>query len=109
MPKKFTPEFRDRAVRMVLDRQTAEGGPRAASIRIVAQSLGCGPETLRNWCRRAESADVGLVAVSSSAGLEEENRQLRRELAEARRANEMEDSSGGWPPRSASRKKHHSR
>ena len=89
MPKKFTPEFRDRAVRMVLDRQTAEGGPRAASIRIVAQSLGCGPETLRNWCRRAESADVGLVAVSSSAGLEEENRQLRRELAEARRANEI--------------------
>ena len=89
MPKKFTPEFLDRAVRMVIDRQTAEGGPRAASIRIVAQSLGCGPETLRNWCRRAESADVGLVAVSSSAGLEEENRQLRRELAEARRANEI--------------------
>ncbi|MGW9551466.1 hypothetical protein ACWG8W_10500 [Citricoccus zhacaiensis] len=43
MPKKFTPEFRDRAVRMVLDRQAAEGGPRAASIRVVAQSLGCGP------------------------------------------------------------------
>jgi transposase InsO family protein len=30
MPKTFTPGFRDRAVRMVLDRQAAEGGPRAA-------------------------------------------------------------------------------
>ena len=32
MPKKFTPEFRERAVRMVFDRQATEGGPRAASI-----------------------------------------------------------------------------
>ena len=43
MPKKFTPEFRERAVRMVFDRQATEGGPRAASIRVVAESLGCGP------------------------------------------------------------------
>ena len=34
MPKNFTPEFRGRAVRMVLDRQAADGGPRAASIRV---------------------------------------------------------------------------
>jgi hypothetical protein len=40
MPKKFSPELRDRAVRMVYDRQAREGGPRAASIRAVApQSL----------------------------------------------------------------------
>lgn len=89
MPRKFTSEFRDRAVRMVLDRQAAEGGPRAASIRVVAQSLGCGPETLRNWCRRAETADHEPVASIGEASLEEENRRLRRELAEARRANEI--------------------
>jgi transposase-like protein len=46
MPKKFIPDFRDRAIRMVLDRQVSEGGPRAVSIRVVAQSLGCGPEIL---------------------------------------------------------------
>ncbi|MGW9552749.1 transposase [Citricoccus zhacaiensis] len=86
MPKKFTPEFRDRAVRMVLDRQAADGGPRAASIRVVAQSLGCGPETLRNWCRRAESSDLTSVVVSSSTSLEEENRQLRRARCRIRRA-----------------------
>jgi transposase len=70
-------------------RSAAEGGPRAASIRVVAQSLGCGPETLRNWCRRAEASDLTSVAVPTSASLEEENRQLRRELAETRRANEI--------------------
>ena len=95
MPKKVTPEFRDRAVRMVFDRQAADGGPRAASIRAVAEALGCGPETLRNWCRRAESSDHAVVALSGETDLEGENRQLRRELAETRRANEMEDSSGG--------------
>ena len=89
MPKKFTPEFRDRAVRMVFDRQAADGGPRAASIRAVAEALGCGPETLWNWCRRAESSDHSVVAVTSNANLEEENRQFRRELAETRGANEM--------------------
>lgn len=31
MPKKFSPELRDRAVRMVYDRQAREGGPRAAT------------------------------------------------------------------------------
>ena len=74
---------------MVFDRQAADGGPRAASIRAVAEALGCGPETLRNWCRRAESSDHAVVAVTSNANLEEENRQLRRELAETRRANEI--------------------
>ena len=33
MPKKFSPELRDRAVRMVDDRQALEGGPRSESIR----------------------------------------------------------------------------
>ena len=85
MPKKFSPELRDRAVRMVYDRQVREGGPRAASIRAVAPQLGVGTETLRIWCNRygpTEPAGPGEP-------LEEENRRLRRELAEARRANEI--------------------
>ena len=82
MPKKFSPELRDRAVRMVYDRQAREGGPRAASIRAVAPQLGVGEETLRIWCNRygpTEPAGPGEL-------LEEENRRLKRELAEARRA-----------------------
>ena len=76
MPKKFSPQLRDRAVRMVYDRQVREGGPRAASIRAVAPQLGVGTETLRIWCNRygpTEPAGPGEP-------LEEENRRLRREL-----------------------------
>ncbi|PZT84299.1 MAG: hypothetical protein DI630_37245, partial [Gordonia sp. (in: high G+C Gram-positive bacteria)] len=94
MPKKFTPEFRERAVRMVFDRQATEGGPRAASIRVVAESLCCGPETLRAWCNQAITASKATPAPATDESLGEENRRLRRELAEARRANEMADSSG---------------
>ncbi|MCY1683856.1 transposase [Kocuria sp. SL71] len=94
MPKKFTPEFRERAVRMVFERQAAEGGPRAASIRVVAESLSCGPETLRAWCNQAITASIANPAAPTDESLGEENRRLRRELAEARRANEMADSSG---------------
>lgn len=85
MPKKFSPELRDRAVRMVYDRQAREGGPRAVSIRAVAPQLGVGTETLRIWCNR-----YGPTEPSGPEGsLEEENRRLRRELAEAQRANEI--------------------
>ncbi|MCT1777149.1 IS3 family transposase [Brachybacterium sp. p3-SID957] len=85
MPKKFSPELRDRAVRMVYDRQAREGGPRAASIRAVAPQLGVGEETLRIWCNRCGPTEPA----GPGEPLEEENRRLRRELAEARRANEI--------------------
>lgn len=88
-PKKFTTEFRDRAVRMVFDRQATEGRPRAASIRVVAEALGCGPETLRAWCNQSLGAGKTAPAVPVDEGLGDENRRLRRELAEARRANEI--------------------
>ena len=86
MPKKFSPELRDRAVRMVYDRQALEGGPRAASIRAVAPQLGVGPETLRIWCNRYGPTEP---AARPGEPLEEENRRLRRELAESRKANEI--------------------
>ena len=42
MPKKFSPELRDRAVRLVYERQAREGGPRSESIRAIAPQLGFG-------------------------------------------------------------------
>ena len=86
MSKKFSPELRDRAVRMVYDRQALEGGPRSESIRAVAPQLGVGMETLRIWCNRYGPAEPSAGPAES---LEEENRRLRRELAEPRRANEI--------------------
>lgn len=84
MPKKYSPELRERAVRLVLERQAVEGGPR--SIRAIAPQVGIGEETLRLWCNRyGPEAEPRPVAES----LEEQNKRLKRELAEARRANEI--------------------
>ena len=52
MPKKFSPELRERAIRMVLERQAAQGGSRSRSIRAVAPQLDVSEETLRMWCNR---------------------------------------------------------
>ena len=84
MPKKFSPELRERAVRMVLERQATEGGPRSHSIRAIAPQVGVGEETLRMWCHRHGHEVAPALAGES---MQEENKRLRRELAEARRAN----------------------
>lgn len=85
MPKKFSPELRERAVRMVLERQARQGGSRTASLREVAPQVDVSVETLRAWCCRYEAA----ITAPAHETLEEENRRLRRELAESRRANEI--------------------
>ena len=78
--------MRECAVRLVLERQAVEGGPRARSIRVIASQVGLGEETLRLWCNRyGPEAEPRPVAEF----LEEQNKRLKRELAEARRANEI--------------------
>ena len=97
MPKKFSPELRDRAVRMVYDRQALEGGPRSESIRAVAPQLGVGMETLRIWCNRYGPAERSSRPQES---LEEENRRLRSEVTDMRRANEILKKASAFYPRS---------
>ncbi len=83
---KFSPEARERAVRMVLE-HAEKHESEWATIRSVAGKLGCSAETLRNWVRRAER-DAG-----SRPGLTTDEqgrlRQLEREVSELRRANEI--------------------
>lgn len=86
MPKKYSPELRERAVRMVMERQATQGGPRSHSIRAIAPQVGVGEETLRMWCNRHGRQAAPVPAGESPA---EEIRRLKRELAEARRANEI--------------------
>ena len=59
-PNKYSPEVRERAVRMVFDHQ-AEHASQWATIMSIAPKIGCNPETLRSWVRQAER-DQGLRA-----------------------------------------------
>ena len=83
---RFSPEVRQRAVRMVLE----HGGDHAsqwAAISSIAGKIGCTAETLRTWVRQAER-DRGLRAGSTTAE-QERIKALERENRELRQANEI--------------------
>ena len=83
---RFSPEVRERAVRMVWEHQ-AQHTSQWAAITSIAEKMGCAAETLRHWVRQGER-DAGR-----RPGLTTEERarltQLERENAERRRANEI--------------------
>lgn len=86
MPRQFSPDVRQRALRM-LEEAIPEHDTEYAAIRHVGSKLGVGPETLRKWRRRAE-IDAGTRPGVTSDELAEIKR-LKRENAELRRANEI--------------------
>jgi transposase-like protein len=83
---KYSPELRERAVRMVFE-HAPEDPSQWGAIRSVAEKIGCTTETLRRWVQRAER-DLGR-----RPGLATEERErlkaLERENRELRRANEI--------------------
>jgi transposase len=85
-PSRYSPELRERAVRMVFEHQ-GEHDSQWATINSIAGKIGCTTETLRNWVRQAER-DTG-----KRPGLTTDERQrlkdLEREVRELRRANEI--------------------
>ena len=83
---RFSPEVRERAVRLVLD-QELQHASQWSAMRSVAAKIGCSAETLRNWVRQAER-DAGRRPGLTSSELEE-LKQLKRENRELKRANEI--------------------
>ena len=83
---KYSPEVRQRAVRMVLEHQSAHDSQWAA-IGSIAEKIGCTSETLRKWVRQAEQ-DQGRRPGLTSAE-RERLKTLERENRELRRANEI--------------------
>ena len=83
---KFSPEVRERAVRMVQE-QRGEYPSLWAAIESIASKIGCVPHTLNEWVKRAE-VDAGTREGVTTAEAQRV-RELEREVKELRRANEI--------------------
>ncbi|MEA2654665.1 MAG: transposase [Chloroflexota bacterium] len=91
--RRYPPEMRERAIRMV--RETiAESGERVGAVSRVARQLGIGTESLRNWVKQAD-VDGGKRAGMTTA---EQRRiaELERDNRELRRANEILKAAAGF-------------
>jgi len=85
-PSRYSPEVRERSVRLVLD-QADKHSSQWAAIESVASKIGCTTETLRKWVRQAER-DRG-VRDGLTTTERERMKQLEREVKELKRANEI--------------------
>ncbi|HFT6530832.1 TPA: IS3 family transposase [Escherichia coli] len=100
---RFSPEVRQRAVRMVLESQD-EYDSQWAAICSIAPKIGCTPETLRVWVRQHErdtgGGDGGLTSAERQRlkELERENRELRRSNDILRQASAYFGEGGVRPP-----------
>ncbi|MCL5540854.1 IS3 family transposase, partial [Escherichia coli] len=100
---RFSPEVRQRAIRMVLESQD-EYDSQWATICSIAPKIGCTPETLRVWVRQHErdtgGGDGGLTSAERQRlkELERENRELRRSNDILRQASAYFCEGGVRPP-----------
>lgn len=91
--KRYPPELKERAARMVFE-TIEKTGERLGVVTRVARQLGVNPESLRQWVRQAE------IDGGHRPGLTSEERQrikeLERENRELRRANEILKSAAAF-------------
>ena len=83
---KFSPEVRERAVRMVLEHR-GEYPSQWAAIESIAPKIGCVPQTLLEWVKRHE-IDSGARDGITTSELQR-LKELERENKELRKANEI--------------------
>ncbi len=92
--RRYPPELRERAVRMVREAVAQAGGQRHGAVTWIAIQLGLGSETLRHWVKQAE------IDNGERPGLTTDERQrmaeLERENRELRRANEILKAAAGF-------------
>ena len=83
---RFSPEVRERAVRLLKETRASHPSEWAAAVS-VAEKIGCTPETLRTWTQQAQR-DAGERPGPTT---DEKTRikDLEREVHELRRANEI--------------------
>src|SRR6476620_10887350 len=99
--RRYPPEMRDRAVRMVHE-AIVESGERVGAVTRVARQLGIGPELLRNWVKQADIDNGKRPGVTTDqqrriAELERENRELRRANEILKAASAFFATPSAWP------------
>ena len=83
---RYSPEVRERAVRLVLEQQ-GDHESQWSAIRSVAEKIGCSAETLRKWVRFAEAQEI--PAERERLAEQRRLKELERENRELRQANEI--------------------
>jgi len=83
---KFSPEVRERAVRMVQEHR-GDYPSLWAAIESIAPKIGCVPQTLNEWVKQAEVNSGQRVGTSTSDA--QRIKELEREVKELRRANDI--------------------
>ncbi|OBS10586.1 transposase [Acidihalobacter prosperus] len=84
--KKYSPEVRERAVRLVQERR-GEYPSMWSAVESIAPKIGCSANTLHEWVKRAE-VDGGTRPGTTTAEIQR-IKELERENKELRRANEI--------------------
>ncbi len=83
---RYSPEVRERAVRMV-EEHLDEYGSQWAAIQSISQKIGCTSETLRRWVVQAQRDAGHRPGLTSSE--RDRLKELERENRELKRANEI--------------------
>ena len=85
-PSRYSPEVRERAVRMVVEHEDQHDSQWAA-IRSIASKIGCTGETLRKWVRQTERDEGRRPGLTTDE--KKRLKELERENHELKRANEI--------------------
>jgi len=83
---KYSPEVRERSVRMVLDNQGRHES-RWSAIASISSKIGCAPQTLNEWVKKVE-VDTGQRG-GVTTEMAEKMKALERENRELKQANEI--------------------